>query len=77
MNEDALQALANAKMEDKESMVNLTRTKLALFQSIKQAQEAMLVLYKHLQTLQAQINSKKNQLRNLKLTRKNINKSKR
>ena len=59
MNEDALQALANAKMEDKESMVNLTRTKLALFQSIKQAQEEMLVLYKNLQTLQAQINSKK------------------
>ena len=59
MNEDALQALANETMEDKESMVNLTRTKLALFQSIKQAQEAMLVLYKHLQTLQAQINSKK------------------
>ena len=42
--EDALQALTNAAMEDKETMSNLTSINLTLYQSLTQAQDAMLVL---------------------------------
>ena len=48
---DALQALANATMEDKEEMSNLTSINLTLSQSLTQPQEPILVLSEHLQTL--------------------------
>ena len=45
-------------MEDTEAMENTTSINLTLFQILTQAQEIMLVLYKHLQALQAQMTSK-------------------
>ena len=46
-------------MEDKEEMLNLTRNNLTLSQILTQAQEALLLLSKHLHTLKAHMNSKK------------------
>ena len=45
-------------MEDKEVMANLTSINLTLSQSLTQAQETILVLYKQLQALQVQTKSK-------------------
>ena len=55
---DALQALACAAMEEKETMVKLTSINLALFQSLTQAQEKFLVLSKQLQALQVYTKAK-------------------
>ena len=45
---DALQSLACAAMEDKESMAKLTSINLTLSQSLTQSQETMMVLSKQL-----------------------------
>ena len=59
MNADALQALANATMEDKEEMSSLTSIYMKISQHLNQAQEAVLVLPKQLQTLRAHMKSNK------------------
>ena len=59
MTVDALQVLANVTMEDKEAIKNLKNINLTLYQSLTQAQEIILVLYKQLQALQTKTNSKK------------------
>ena len=59
MTADALQALANKTMEDKELMENFTRINLTLYQRFNQSQYKILVLSNQLQTLQAQMNPKK------------------
>ena len=59
MTVDALQALVSIKMKEKVAMENLTIINLALYQRLNQAQEEMLLLSKQMQTLQAQMNSKK------------------
>ena len=59
MTPDALQALANATMEDKEEMSNLTSIYMKISQHLNQAQEVVLVLPKQLQTLRAHMNSNK------------------
>ena len=48
---DAVQALTNATIENREAMANPTRINLTLSQSLTQSQEAILALYKNLQTL--------------------------
>ena len=59
MTVDALQALSNSAIEYKDSMVKLTSTNLTISQILTQSQEKILVIPKQLQTLQAQMNSKK------------------
>ena len=51
---DAMQSIACSAMEDKKGMANLTSINLTLSQSLMQAQEKILVLYKLLQALQTQ-----------------------
>ena len=46
-------------MEDKEEMENLTSINITLSHILNQSQETILVLYKHLQALQAQTKYKK------------------
>ena len=78
MTADAMQALANATMEYKEEMSNHTRINLTLSQSLTQAQEAILLLFEQLQTLQAHMNSKKSVTEKPATENKNsLNKSKR
>ena len=59
MTADTLQALVNVTMEGKEAMENLKRINLTLSHILTQAQETILVLFKHLQALQGQTNAKK------------------
>ena len=59
-------------MEDKEEMSNLTRINLIISQSLTQTQEAILVLSGQLQTLQAQINSKKPATEKPETEKKNV-----
>ena len=56
---DALKALACAAMEEKEAMANLTIINLTLSQSLTQAQETILVLFKKLQAIQVHTKEKK------------------
>ena len=55
---DVLKALACAAMEYKEAMANLTSINLTLSQSLTQAQETILVIYKQLQALQVHTKAK-------------------
>ena len=49
---DALQVLSCAEMEDNQAIANLSRINLPFSQSLTQAQETILVLFKQLQALQ-------------------------
>ena len=59
MTVDVLQSLVNATTKDKVATANITRINTTLYQSLTQAQEAILVLSKQLKTLQAQIKTEK------------------
>ena len=58
MTADALQALEDATIEYKKAMENIKSTNLKLSQSLTPAQEEILALFKKLQIIQAQINTK-------------------
>ena len=54
-----IQTIENATMEDKEAMEKLTSINLTLSQTLPQEREEIMTFSKKLQTLQAQMNSKK------------------